>query len=247
MDAFSWESIANALNRSTNLWISAIDILLVTAVIFSGFLLIRGTRAVQVLRGFVGLALIVLLLSSIPGLTAFRQLVSWILPTLLLSIPIIFQPELRRALEQLGRTGSFFRFLRKNEVSPVVIAVKDASLRLSQRRHGALIVFERDTGLQEYIDTGILLNSEVSPDLLLTIFNKNTELHDGAVIMRNDRLAAAACGFLVWVARSSNPIFVTKFTAGKMVNPLCTQQEYVHGYPQLSISLAYTLSKIFRQ
>jgi diadenylate cyclase len=78
-------------------------------------------------------------------------------------------------------------------VSPVVIAVKDASIRLSQRRHGALIVFERDTGLQEYIDTGILLNSEVSPDLLLTIFNKNTELHDGAVIMRNGKLAAAAC------------------------------------------------------
>lgn len=193
MNVFSWESLINALNRSPALWISAIDILLVTAVIFSGFLLIRGTRAVQVLRGFVGLALIVLLLSSIPGLTAFRQLVSWILPTLLLSIPIIFQPELRRALEQLGRTGSYFRFLRKNEVSPVVIAVKDASLRLSQRRHGALIVFERDTGLQEYIDTGIFLDSEVSPDLLLTIFNKNTELHDGAVIIRNDRLASAAC------------------------------------------------------
>ena len=94
MNVFSWESFANALTRSTNLWLSAIDILLVTAVIFSTFLLIRGTRAVQVLRGFVGLALIVLLLSSIPGLTAFRQLVSWILPTLLLSIPIIFQPEL---------------------------------------------------------------------------------------------------------------------------------------------------------
>ncbi len=193
MNVFSWESFANALNRSTNLWISVIDILLVTIVIYSAFLLIRGTRAVQVLRGFVGLALIVLLLSAIPGLTAFRQLVSWILPTLLLSIPIIFQPELRRALEQLGRTGSYFRFFRKNEISPVVIAVKDASIRLSQRRHGALIVFERDTGLQEYIDTGILLNAEVSPDLLLTIFNKNTELHDGAVIMRNDKLAAAAC------------------------------------------------------
>ena len=171
MNVFSWESFISALNRSPALWISAIDILLVTAVIYSAFLLIRGTRAVQVLRGFVGLALIVLLLS----------------------IPIIFQPELRRALEQLGRTGSYLRFLRKNEVSPVVVAVKDASIRLSQRRHGALIVFERDTGLQEYIDTGILLDAEVSPDLLLTIFNKNTELHDGAVIMRNDRLAAAAC------------------------------------------------------
>jgi diadenylate cyclase len=193
MNVFSWESFVDALNHSTIGWTSVFDILLVTAVIFSGFILIRGTRAVQVLRGFVALALIVLLLSSIPGLTAFRQLVNWILPTLLLSIPLIFQPELRRALEQIGRTGSFLRFFRKNEVSPVVVAVKDASIRLAQRRHGALIVFERDTGLQEYIDTGILLNSEVSPDLLLTIFNKNTELHDGAVIIRNDKLAAAAC------------------------------------------------------
>jgi len=193
MNMLSWDSFLNALNQSQNWWLSAIDILLVTAVIFSGFLLIRGTRAVQVLRGFAILALMILLLSSIPGLTAFRWLVSQIIPTLLLAIPIIFQPELRRALEQLGRTGSYFRFFRRNEISPVVTAVKDASLRLSQRRHGALIVFERDTGLQEYIDTGILLDAEVSSDLLLTIFNKNTELHDGAIIMRNNKLAAAAC------------------------------------------------------
>lgn len=172
---------------------SVLDILLVTVVIYSVLILIQGTRAVQVLRGFIGLALIVALLSSIVDLPAFSWLVSRTLPTLLLAIPVIFQPELRRALEQLGRTGSYLRLFRRTRESSVVIAVKDASIRLSQRRHGALIVFERDTGLQEYVDTGISLNAEPSAELLLTIFNKHTELHDGAVIIREDRLAAAAC------------------------------------------------------
>ena len=167
--------------------------MLVTLVIFSGFILIRGTRAVQVLRGFVALALVIFFLSQFVELPAFSWMVSNILPVLLLAIPVIFQPELRRALEQIGRTGSLTRIFRRNETNPIVQAVKDACLRLSQRRHGALIVFERDTGLQEYIDTGILMNAEVSPELLLTIFNKNTELHDGAIIMRGEKLAAAAC------------------------------------------------------
>ncbi len=175
-------------------WQDIVDILLVTFVIYGVFVLIRGTRAVQVLRGFIVLVLGFWLLATFVELPAFASLVSnATFPFLLLSIPVIFQPEIRRALEQLGRTGSMLRLFRRNEVNPIVIAVKDACLRLSQRRHGALIVFERDTGLQEYVDTGILLDSAASPELLLTIFNKNTELHDGAVIIRGDRLAAAAC------------------------------------------------------
>jgi len=172
---------------------SMLDVLLVTVIIYSVLILIRGTRAVQVLRGFIGLALIVALLSSAIELPAFSWLVSNTLPALLLAVPVIFQPELRRALEQLGRTGNYLRFLKRNRESPVVNAVKEASHRLSQRRHGALIVFERDTGLQEYVDTGILMNADSSPELLLTIFNKHTELHDGAVIVRNEKLVAAAC------------------------------------------------------
>jgi diadenylate cyclase len=172
---------------------SVLDVLLVTVIIYSVLILIRGTRAVQVLRGFIGLALIVGLLSSAIALPAFSWLVSNTLPALLLAVPVIFQPELRRALEQLGRTGNYLRLFRRNQESPVVLAVKDACQLLSQRRHGALIVFERDTGLQEYVDTGIQMNADSSPELLLTIFNKHTELHDGAVIIRNEKLVAAAC------------------------------------------------------
>lgn len=173
--------------------VDIIDILLVTLIIFGVLMLIRGTRAVQVLRGLLVLAAIIFLLAQIFDLRAFTWLLDNMLPVLLLSIPVIFQPELRRALEQLGLAGRYLRFFRRDEVNPVVLAFKDAALRLSQRRHGALVVFEMDTGLQDYMDTGVILNADASPELFLTIFNKNTELHDGAVIVRDNRLVAAAC------------------------------------------------------
>lgn len=188
------DSLTAALERfSLITFVDVIDILLVTAVIFGIFLLIRGTRAVQVLRGLLVLAVLLFLLSRIFELRAFSWLVDNMLPVLLISIPVIFQPELRRALEQLGLAGRYLRIFRHDEVSPVVIALKEAALRLSQRRHGALVVFEQETGLQEYMDTGVKLEADPSPELFLTIFNKNTELHDGAIIVRGDKLAAAAC------------------------------------------------------
>ena len=173
--------------------VDVIDILLVTLIIFGVLLLIRGTRAVQVLRGMLVLAAAIFVLAQIFELRAFTWLVDNLLPVLLIAIPVIFQPELRRALEQLGRAGRYLRFFRRDEVSPVVASFKEAALRLSQRRHGALVVFEQDTGLQEYIDTGVLLNADPSPEIFLTIFNKNTELHDGAIIVRENKLVATAC------------------------------------------------------
>ncbi len=174
--------------------VDVIDILLVTLIVFAVLMLIRGTRAVQVLRGLLVLAAFIFLLAQIFDLRAFTWLVDNMLPVLLLSIPVIFQPELRRALEQLGLASRYFRFFRRgDDINPVAVTLKDAALRLSQRRHGALVVFEQDTGLQDYIDTGVILDAEPSPELILTIFNKHTELHDGAVIVRDNRLIAAAC------------------------------------------------------
>lgn len=173
--------------------VDVVDILLVTLIIFGVLMLIQGTRAVQVLRGLLVLAAIIFLLAQIFDLRAFTWLLDNMLPVLLLSIPVIFQPELRRALEQLGLAWRYIRVFRRDEVNTVVMTFKDAALRLSQRRHGALVVFEMDTGLQDYIDTGVMLDAQSSPELFLTIFNKNTELHDGAVIVRDNRLVAAAC------------------------------------------------------
>lgn len=185
------EDIINTFSRLN--WSSLLDILLVTAVIFAFLLLIRGTRAVLVLRGALVLVLIILLITSIFDLPAFSWLLERSLPAILLAIPVIFQPEIRRALEQLGHTSLYLRVFRRDSEQPAVKAFQEASLRLSQRKHGALVVFEQETGLREYIDTGILLNAEPSPELFLTIFNKNTELHDGAVIVRDNQLVAASC------------------------------------------------------
>ena len=175
--------------------VSVIDILLVTLIIYAGLAMVRGTRAIQVLRGLIVLALILIILNTfIPQLTAFRWLVSTALPALFIAIPVIFQPELRRALAQLGQTGDVTRlFRRQNEESEMVDIIADACRRLSTRRHGALIVIERDTGLQEYIDTGIKLNAEITAPLLLAIFHKDAELHDGSIIIRDGVIAAAQC------------------------------------------------------
>ncbi|MCA9986365.1 MAG: diadenylate cyclase CdaA [Anaerolineales bacterium] len=169
------------------------DILLVTAIIFVMLIVIRGTRAVQLLRGLLIIVALVALATSFIDLPAFNLVFQTIFPALLVAFPVLFQPELRRALDKAGRTGQFLRFFRRNERSPMLDAIGNACLHLSQRRHGALIVIEQETGLQEYVDTGILLDAEPSPELFLTIFNKNTELHDGAVIVRGEKIVAAAC------------------------------------------------------
>ncbi len=176
-------------------WDSIIDIALVTLIIYVTLRLIQGTRAIQVLRGFliVAAGLFAIFSSSTLELPALSWLIEQTLPALFLAIPVIFQPELRRALERLGGANRYFRFFQRNRSDPVVEAVVRTSHRLSQRRHGALIVFEQETKLQEYIDTGVGINAEPSPELLLTIFNKHTELHDGAVIVRDGKITAAAC------------------------------------------------------
>ena len=174
---------------------TVLDILLVALVIYGVLVLVRGTRAVQLIRGLIVLALLLTLIDQQLGqLTAFRWMVSRLLPALFLAIPVIFQPELRRALAQLGgQTGLFTRFLRRQETEKWISVVADACRRLSTRRHGALIVIERDTGLQEYIDTGVKLDARISTPLLLNVFHKDVDLHDGGVIIRNGRIAAASC------------------------------------------------------
>jgi diadenylate cyclase len=171
-----------------------VDILLV-ALIFWGLLhLIQRTQAVQLLRGVILVVLIAAVLTSVFRLTAFSWLMSKSVPALLLAVPVIFQPELRRALERLGRAGAFpNRQTAEPIVQQVIRGVSRASGLLSDRRHGALIVLERDTGLQEYVDTGVRVDATLTPELLLTIFFPNTALHDGAVIIRGDRVLAAGC------------------------------------------------------
>jgi diadenylate cyclase len=117
------------------------------------------------------------------------------LPALLVAIPVVFQPELRRALERLGRAGTVFGRATGNRASleQALTAIAQACRILAERRHGALIVLERETGLQEFVDSGVPLDAAITTDLLVTIFDPHTMLHDGAVIVRRGRVLAAAC------------------------------------------------------
>lgn len=174
--------------------VNVIDILVVSILFYFLFSLAQGTQAVQLLRGMVLVILVVFLVSQILPFQGLGWLVKNALPALLVAIPVIFQPELRRALERLGRTGSLLARRQQEEaIEQVVEEVARAAHRLSGQRHGALIVFERETGLQEYIETGVPINADVKSELLRTIFHPNTALHDKAVIVRNNKVVAAGC------------------------------------------------------
>lgn len=177
--------------------VQIIDILIVALIFYLVLLSIRGTRAVQLLWG-IGLVIFVLVtISRLLQLRTLNWLIKNAIPALLVAIPVIFQPELRRILERVGRAGGVMAFtLGADNAEPALTTIDElahACAIMAERRHGALIILERETGLQDYIDTGIRLNAAVTAETLVTIFYPNTPLHDGAVIVRGNNIAAAAC------------------------------------------------------
>ncbi|MBM2844320.1 MAG: Diadenylate cyclase [Anaerolineales bacterium] len=175
-------------------WLSVLDLLLVTAVLFVLLRLVRGTRAVVLLRGMVVLVAVLALLTSLVPLPGFTWLLRTSLPALLIAIPVIFAPEIRRGLERLGSAGALFNLgSAPTDLERTIHALTGGAQRLSESSLGGLIVIEREVRLGEYLETGVALDAILSPELLLQIFHVNTPLHDGAVILRGDRLAAAAC------------------------------------------------------
>ena len=171
-----------------------LDILMVAFLFFWIFYAIRGTRAVPLIRGITALLISLVALTRLIELRAFSWLVEQLLPALLVGIPVIFQPELRRALEQLGRGRLLILSRRDTERTVAAIeSVTEAAELMAEHSVGALIVFERQTGLQDYIETGVRIDGEVTSELLLTVFDPHAILHDGAVIIREGRLVAAAC------------------------------------------------------
>lgn len=170
-----------------------LDIVIVAFLIYQLFLLTRETRASQVLKGF-GVLIIVSWLSSFFGLVTLNWVLLSIVNNGSLVLLILFQPELRRALERIGRGANIDRFRNnKDEAQRIITEVTQSLLSLSRRRVGALLVIEQKTGLKDYIETGTTIDSLISGPLIVNIFEPNTPLHDGAVIIRGDRIAAAAC------------------------------------------------------
>jgi diadenylate cyclase len=175
-------------------WLSLLDILLVATVVFFLLYLLRDTKAQVLLRGVLFLIVVISMFSSLRVLPAFSWLVTNTLPTLLLAIPVIFAPEIRRILERIGRTGSIFsQDHLSTEMERIIKNVVRASRRIAERKYGGLIVFSRLDSLQAFIETGVNLGASVMPETLIQIFYPKTPLHDGAVIISDERIAAAGC------------------------------------------------------
>lgn len=179
---FSWQNL-----------VSLLDVLVVWYVIYMLMMLLRGTKAVQLFRGIV-VIIFIKLASWYIGL----ETVSWIMDQVInwgiIAIIVIFQPEIRRGLEHLGRGSLFANYNRKeNEAEIKLVDALDQAIQyMSKRRIGALITVQMNTGLDDYIETGIPLDADVSGALLINIFIPNTPLHDGAVIIKDNRIAVAA-------------------------------------------------------
>src|SRR5512139_1370895 len=179
-------------------WLSVLDILLVTLIFFALLYFLRDTQAMVLLRGMIFIIVALVLLTTLVELPAFSWLIQSILPALLLSIPVIFAPEIRRALERVGRAGTV-TFIpsasqtANEEMQKAIHAVLEAAARLSARQHGALIVMQRLDSLEQYIETGVQMRAHVTPELLLQIFYPDTPLHDGADTIAEGRVLAAAC------------------------------------------------------
>lgn len=197
-------------------WTDIIDILLMAYLIYKAMSLVRETRAVQLLKG-IAILVIAMQVSEWARLNAINYLLKYIMQFGVLALIIVFQPELRRALEKVGRSniGSILSFDSKEydintTVDEICLAAKD----MSELKTGALIVIERSTMLGEIINTGTKVNADVSAQLLGNIFFKNSPLHDGAVIIRRDKIAAASCYLPLTDDNTLNKELGTRHRAG---------------------------------
>ena len=175
--------------------IDIIDILLVAFILYELLLLTRHTRGSALLKGLFALVMLALL-SSLLGFVSLNWLLNFILQNGAVVLVILFQPELRKALEKMGRSRIFGKSGMNSiddERERIISELIQTAVDLSKRRVGALIVFEQKTGLQEYIETGTPLHADISAPLLENIFEPNTPLHDGAVVIRDDQIIAGAC------------------------------------------------------
>ncbi len=174
---------------------SILDVLVVALILYYLIMLARGTRAWQIMWGL-GVFGLFYVLSDLFGLTTLNWLVRQIVPLAPVALVILFYPELRHALEELGRV-QFWRnrlaFLPREDRNRVVNEIVQVSADLSARHVGALIVIERETGLDDLVATGTRIDGAVSAELLETLFHRGALLHDGAVIIRADRIVAAGC------------------------------------------------------
>jgi diadenylate cyclase len=181
-----------------------LDILVVAFLIYQALMVVRGTRAANILIGII-MMVVLYAVASWTGLEALRAVLSYIVPYIGIAGIVLFQSEIRRALARLGRKG--WMGLGATSPTPAINEIILAVEQLSAKKIGALVVLERDIGLRTFIESGVRLDALVSRDLLLSIFTPGLPLHDGAVILQKDRIAAAAC----FLPLSTNPEIASHF------------------------------------
>lgn len=187
-----WQALFSGNAFSWSFWANILDVLVVWFLIYKLIQLVRGTKAVQLFRG-VAFFIIIRIIAEQIGLNTLTWLMNQIITYGVIAAIVIFQPEVRRALEHLGRQA-FFKTPKKSEREEerIILAYDKAIQYMSKRKIGALITIERNTGLDEYIETGIPLDADITGEILINIFIPNTPLHDGAVIVKNNKIAAAS-------------------------------------------------------
>lgn len=172
--------------------VDILEVALVAYLLYKLYMLMRGTIAISIFLGVMALYLIQVLVTTL-DMTIMEALFGTLADVAVLAIIILFQPELRRLLLLIGQNPLVRRFVRSPAQEELVTEVTKAAEEMSRKRIGALMVFERGTGLRNYIETGEILNARVGRDILVTIFHGQNPLHDGAVIIRNRRIEAARC------------------------------------------------------
>ncbi|NLS44954.1 MAG: TIGR00159 family protein [Firmicutes bacterium] len=196
MESFAKINAVNAIR-------SIVDILIISYVIYRLLIIIRGTKAVSLIKG-IAVLFITTMLSDLLKLRTVNWLLQKTITMLFVALPIVFLPELRRALEQIGRGGIFtgpLGLLEKEDMLRLITDASKAAAIMSRDKVGALITIERDTGIAELMETGTKIDAVVSVELLMNIFMPYSPLHDGAVIIRGNRIMAAGC----YLPLSENP------------------------------------------
>lgn len=224
--------------RGMNIF-SIIDIIVVSYIFYKGYSLIKDSRAEQLLKGII-LIVILIPISGALQLTMLNWILNKTMVIGVLSLVIIFQPEIRRALEQLGRTAFIEKhvFVDEGTLNRVVNEIVVAVDNLSKTKTGALIVIEQDTGLAEIINTGTRLDAIVSSALLENIFVVNTPLHDGATIIRNDKIAASGCFLPLTNNNDLNKKLGTRHRAGLGISEISDALVIIVSEETGTISLA---------
>lgn len=189
-----------------------IEVLIITLVLFYLYRWIRGTFAIQAALGLVFIIIINALVSAL-GLTTINFILRGILDVGVLAVFIIFQPEIRKLLYSLGQNTNLDRFFVQSSSDTITDEVIDAVRNMSHSKTGALIVFARSSSLQDLVDVGVKLDARVNSEILQSIFNRTSPLHDGAVVIRNNRIVAASCYLPISQNQNISSVFGTRHRA----------------------------------